>query len=462
MKPVITTSLSETLWNERFRPKKITECILPAPLKTTLENFIVANQCPNLMVHSSSGGTGKTTVLRALCNELDLEYLFINASEQRSIDVIRTDVTQFVSTLSLEGRKKAVIFDECLWEEEEIVIGTVDNKETLALKNFELNKQYPIVSYNMETHEEENDIGSIVSDRSAEVFHILFEDTRQIIVTENHPFFVYQEGGQFIEKSLQDGLNRDDFILSNHTLGHSLIRIQSVTSLGVHPVRNLRVLKNHNFFTKSGILTHNCDSQTQIAQQALRSFIEQYSHVRFFFSCNFIDKIIQPLQSRCTVISFDWPPADHKYLKNQFYNRIKEILILENITFNRDVVVELIGRFFPDFRRIINELQKHSITGTIDEGVLVYSKEFDLVEIIDILKSKKFQELRKWVETNETLNYEMFYRNFYKEISKVASPKCLPSIILILGRYMYQHTSVYDKQINLLCCLIEVMAELVV
>ena len=100
------TELTETLWNERFRPKKIEDCILPKPLKHTFENFVVASDCPNIMIHSSSGGTGKTTVLRALCSELDLEYLFINASEQRSVDVIRNDVTQFVSTMSLREERK--------------------------------------------------------------------------------------------------------------------------------------------------------------------------------------------------------------------------------------------------------------------------------------------------------------------------------------------------------------------
>lgn len=458
----ISPTLVETLWNERFRPKKISECILPKGLKHTFENFVVASDCPNIMIHSSSGGTGKTTVLRALCNELDLEYLFINASEQRSIDVIRTDVTQFVSTMSLEGRKKAVIFDECLDIHEEIITGSVTDRKMLKLSEFEFHRLYHIVSYNIRTHEEENDVGWLVSEKEAEVFKIIFNDGREILVTDNHPFFVYSDVDTFSEKSLKDGLNRDDLILSTYTLGHSLIRIQSVTPIGLRKVRNLRIMKNHNFFTKSGILTHNCDSQTQIAQQALRSFIEQYSHIRFFFSCNFVDKIIQPLQSRCTVISFDWPASDHKFLKNQFYTRVKDILTLEQIPFNKDVVVELIKRFFPDFRRIINELQKQSITGTIDEGILVYSKEFDLTELMDILKAKKFNELRKWVETNETLNYEMFYKNFYKEISQFASPACLPSIILILGKYIFQHSSVYDKQINLLCCLIEVMAELIV
>jgi len=456
------TELTETLWNERFRPKKIEDCILPKPLKHTFENFVVASDCPNIMIHSSSGGTGKTTVLRALCSELDLEYLFINASEQRSVDVIRNDVTQFVSTMSLEGRKKAVIFDECLADSEEIVIGPLDNKQTLRLSEFEENRLYLMVSYNLRTHEEEEDVGVIVSSKDAEVFKITFEDGREILVTDNHPFFVYSDVDTFIEKSLKDGLNKDDFILSTYTVGHSLVKLQSVSPVGVRKVRNLRVMKNHNFFTRSGILTHNCDSQTPIAQQALRSFIEQFSHIRFFFSCNFVDKVIQPLQSRCTVITFDWPASEHKYLKNQFYARVKDILNQEHIPFNKDVVVELIKRFFPDFRRIINELQKQSITGVIDEGVLVYSREFDLTELMDILKAKKFNELRKWVETNETLNYELFYRNFYKEIAQIAAPSVLPSIILILGRYMFQHSSVYDKQINLLCCMIEVMAELVV
>ena len=308
-------NLKEKIWNEKYRPQIIEDCIIPETLKKNFENFVIAQDCPNLMLHSQIGGTGKTTVLKALCHQLDFEYLFINASEQRSIDVLRNEITQFVSTLSLEGRNKAVLFDEF-------------------------------------------------------------------------------------------------------------------------------------------------DNSQQITQNALRSFIEQYSKVRFFFSCNYIDKIIQPLQSRCTVISYDWKKEDEKYLKNKFFNRVKQILINEKIEFKKDVVVELIQQHFPDFRRIINELQKYSITGVIDEGLLSYSAELNLKVLFDALKEKNFTKVREFIETNDNLNYELFYKNFKKELKEIADVKCIPQCILILGNYMHRHSTVLDKSINALCCMIEVMSEI--
>lgn len=161
---------------------------------------------PNGFVHHN------TSCIKALCNQLDLEYLFINSSEQRSIDVLRQDVTSFVSTLSLDGRKKAVVFDEfCLEENEEIKLS---NNRGLKLKDFELNKQYPILSLNLQTNEIEEDSGEIISEKFEEVFEIELEDGRKIIVTKEHPFFCKDINGNVIEKSLKDNLSIDDFVLT--------------------------------------------------------------------------------------------------------------------------------------------------------------------------------------------------------------------------------------------------------
>lgn len=242
-------------------------------------------------------------------------------------------------------------------------------------------------------------------------------------------------------------------------MNKNFVKIKSITPLEPKNVRNLIVYKNHNFFTKNGIVTHNCNSQA-ITQNALRSFIEQYSKVKFFFSCNYIDKIIQPLQSRCTLISYDWNKDDHKYLKNKFFARVKDILNHEQIEFNKEVIVELINQHFPDFRRVINELQKYSITGKIDEGLLTYSAELNLTKLFNALRDKNFTAVREFLETNDNLNYELFYKSFYKELRDVADVKCLPQCILILGNYLHRHQLVLDKQINCLCCLIEILAEI--
>lgn len=304
----------DSIWVEKYRPKTIQECILPDELHQNLLQFVEFGKVPNLMIHSTLGGSGKTTSVRALADQLNYETLFINASEQRGIDVLRTDITQFVSTVSLEGRSKCVIFDEF------------------------------------------------------------------------------------------------------------------------------------------------CNS-LPTTQNALRGFLEQFSHVRFFFTCNFIDKVLQPLQSRCTILNYNWPKECHRELKNKFFQRIKFILQSEGVGFNKDVVKELIQRYFPDFRRIINELQRYSVTGTIDEGLLTFSKEMNLDELLTFIKDKKFTEMRKWVEESSISQYEVFFKQLYENLIEKVKPNSLPACVLLLASYQYKHAFVVDKQINTLALLTELMQE---
>lgn len=451
-------NIKEKIWNEKYRPQTIEECILPNSVKKTFEDYLIAGNCTNLMLHSTSGGTGKTTILKALCNELDYELLFINASEQRSIDVLRNDVTQFVSTLSIDGRNKAVLFDEfCLEENEKVIVGTTLDWKSIALKDLVKGVIYPIVSVNIDNFKLENDTGEIVSERIEEVYEVKLEDERTIIVTEEHPFFVY-DCGNINEVSILDGLNPNNFVLTYSFHIPEFTKIKSISKIGERKVRNLVVYKNHNFITENGIVTHNCNSQA-ITQNALRGFIEQYSKVKFFFSCNYIDKIIPQLLSRCTVIPFNWK-SDDKTLKTNFFKRIKYILEAESVPFKKEVVVELINRYFPDFRRIVNELQTYSITGSIDEGLLNYTKELDLSDLFESIKKKNFTDVRQWVEVNDNMSYELFYKNFYRDLKIVAVDNCLPNMILLIGQYQFRHNSVMDKQINTLAFLIEVMAEI--
>lgn len=308
-------SLKDSIWVEKYRPQKIEDCILPDEIKQNLEQFVKYEKIPNIMIHSTIGGSGKTTAVLALAKQLDYEILFINASEQRGIDVLRTDITQFVSTLSLEGRTKCVVLDEF-------------------------------------------------------------------------------------------------------------------------------------------------DNCTITTQSALRNFLEQFAHVRFFFTCNFIDKVLQPLQSRCVVLSFNWPKDLHKDLKRKFYNRLFYILEQEGIQFNKTVLVELIQTYFPDFRRIINELQRYSITGKIDEGLLAFAKkEEDVSFLIQQLKEKKFTEVRKWVEESSISNYDQFFKTIYEALKEHVQPASLPPCILLLASYAYKHAFVLDKQLNILALLIELMQE---
>lgn len=201
------------VWSEKYRPQIIDDCILPKNTKSTIKGFIESGQLPSLLLHGPAG-TGKTSLSKAICNELDYDYLMINGSnEGRLIDTLRTTITQFASTVSFEGKRKAIIIDECLEENEKVRIGTIDNYTSIALKDLEYDKEYPVVSFNMETGILENDTGMIISDKDDEVFEVILSDDRMIYVNAKHPFIVKTIDGKFIQKSINDGLCETDEIV---------------------------------------------------------------------------------------------------------------------------------------------------------------------------------------------------------------------------------------------------------
>ena len=243
------------LWVEKYRPKKITDCILPESIKNTFIEFIGQKDIPNLLLAGGSG-VGKTTVARALCEELHADYILINGSEESGIDVLRNKIKQFASTVSLQSGSKVVILDEA------------------------------------------------------------------------------------------DYLN------------------------------------------------------PQSTQPALRGFIEEFHrNCRFIFTCNFKNRIIEPLHSRCSVIEFKIN-GNKNQLANEFMGRVESILKAEKIGFEDKVIAELIMKHFPDWRRVLNELQRYSVSGTIDSGILVNIAEVNLTELMKHLKNKEFTKMRKWVVDN--------------------------------------------------------------
>lgn len=303
---------NEHLWCEKYRPKTVSECIIPKELETQLNDLIGKDQIPN-MLFAGPAGIGKTTVALALANQLKADVLFINASMENGIDVLRTKIQNFASTVSFGGGVKIVILDEA------------------------------------------------------------------------------------------DYANPQSF------------------------------------------------------QPALRGFIEEFSqNCRFILTCNFKNRVIQPLHSRCSVIDFKVPAAQKPQLAARFFKRTIDILNNEGVEFDKKVIVKLVEKYFPDFRRIINELQRYSASGTIDEGILVNITEANVAAVVKSLKDKDWKAMRQWVVNNEDADMVTLYRAIFDElVDKVNEPH---QLVLIIADYSYKSAFAVDQQINLAACLTEIMA----
>jgi len=302
------------LWVEKYRPRTITDCILPESIKNTFLEFVGQKEIPNLLL-SGGSGVGKTTVARAVCEELHADYILINGSEESGIDVLRNKIKTFASTVSLQGGYKVVILDEA------------------------------------------------------------------------------------------DYLN------------------------------------------------------PQSTQPALRGFIEEFHrNCRFIFTCNFKNRIIEPLHSRCAVIEFKIN-GNKAILASQFMTRVEDILKSEGIGFEEPVVAELIMKHFPDWRRVLNELQRYSVSGTIDSGILVNIAEVNMKELMAHLKNKEFSKVRKWVVDNIDNDPVKIFRKIYEKLYDFMEPGSIPAAVLVLGKYQYYSAFVADPEVNLLACLTEIMTQ---
>ena len=300
------------LWVEKYRPKKISDCILSSELKTVFKQFIEDGQLQN-MLFCGAAGVGKTTVARALCEELGLDYIVINGSEESGIDVLRTKIKQFASTVSFDGGTKVVILDEA------------------------------------------------------------------------------------------------DYLNPNST------------------------------------------------QPALRGFIEEFSkNCRFIFTCNYKNRIIAPLHSRCTVIEFKIPKEEKLKIVVSFFKRITEILNNEQVTFDPKVVAKLVEKYFPDYRRCLNELQRYSVSGTIDEGLLTSIADVNMNELVEALKEKDWKRMRSWVVNHLDNESTTLFRKIYDTL--ITHTSQVPQLILIIADYQYKAAFVADQEINLAACLTEIMA----
>lgn len=441
------------LFVEKYRPRTIDECILPESIKNTFKGYVKQGRIPHLLVAGSAGG-GKSTISKALCNEIGVDYIVINGSLDNGIDILRTKILSFASTISLTDAKKVVIIDEadylnCVWEEEEVLTGTLDYPVPVPLKDLDKNTEIPLISFNMTTGTYENDIGWVVANSINDMYEVVLDNQASLCVTDDHPFIVIQNGN-YVECTINDGLLGQHVVLFNQQPR----TVVSVQWLGKRNFINLAVNKNQTFVMANGIVVHNCNS----IQPALRNFMEEFSdNCTFILTCNYKDRIIAPLHSRCAVIDFHIPSNERVELAKQFFKRVLYILKQEHIEYDQKVVAELVQKHLPDYRRILNELQRYAASGKIDTGILINLGNESFKELFGFLQVKNFTETRKWVAKNADTNSDQIFRTLYDQGHNYIKKESLPQMILILADYSYKKAFVADQELNLMACLVEIM-----
>ena len=305
----------EFLWVEKYRPKTIEDTILPLDLKATFQQFVDQQNIPNLIL-SGSAGVGKTTVARAMLEQLGCDYIVINGSMNGNIDTLRNEILNFASSVSLSGGRKYVILDEA------------------------------------------------------------------------------------------------DYLNANST------------------------------------------------QPALRNFMEEFSrNCGFVLTCNFKNRIIEPLHSRCSVVDFKISKKDMAKLAMQFMKRVANILETESVGYDKAVVAEVIQKHFPDWRRVLNELQRYAATGKIDTGILANMQTTSIKALVDLMKDKNYSEMRNWVNVNLDTDINDLYRQFYDNAYELMDASSIPVLVLTIAKYQYQGAFAADAQINFMAFLTEIMIQ---
>jgi len=301
------------LWVEQYRPKDVSSCILPKNLKDTFIEFVESDNIPNLIL-SGRPGVGKTTIAKAMIEQIGATYMMINGSEESGIDILRTKIRNFASTVSLEGGRKYLILDEA------------------------------------------------------------------------------------------DYLN------------------------------------------------------PQSTQPALRGFMEEFhNNCGFILTCNYKNRLIEPLHSRCSVIEFTIPKSEKQNLASEFMKRVISILDTEKVKYENRVIAEVINTYFPDWRRTLNELQRYSISGEIDAGILVNLSDVNIKELMHYMKNKEFTNVRKWVVDNLDNDPVHLLRSIYDNLYEYVDGSTIPHCVVVLGEYQYKSAFVADQEINIMACLTEIM-----
>jgi len=303
--------MEHLLWTEKYRPKTVEECILPERLKKPFQEYVNQKNIPNLLLNGGAG-VGKTTIAKAMCNEVGCDFMILNGSDENGVDTIRFKIKNYASSMSLTGGRKVVILDEA------------------------------------------------------------------------------------------------DYLTPN-------------------------------------------------AQAILRNAIEEFSgNCSFIFTCNYKSKIIDPIHSRCAVIDFNLKNNEKATMAAQFFKRIQSVLQSESVEYDDKVIAEVVKKHFPDFRRVLNELQRYSQFGKIDAGILSQIGDVQITEIVKYIKGKDFGTIRKWAATCD-MDANVVFRQLYDALYDTMKPQSIPQAVLILADYQYKTAFVADTEINLVACLTELM-----
>ena len=307
--------MNDMIWVEKYRPHKVADCILPEDLKNTFQQYVDRKEIPNLLL-CGTAGVGKTTIAKALCDEVGCDYLMINGSDESGIDTFRIKIKNYASSMSFTGGKKVIIIDEA------------------------------------------------------------------------------------------------DYLNPNST------------------------------------------------QPAMRAAMEEFAHnCTFIMTCNYKNRIIEPLHSRCAVVEFKLRKEDKPKMATLFMKRAAQILKQEGVTFETPVLAEVVKKHFPDYRRVLNELQRYAVSGKIDSGILASVADVTVIELVNALKSKDFGAMRKWVADNGNEDSARIFRKIYDSLYDHMNKGSIPMAVVILARYQYQSAFVADQELNLVACMTEIMSD---
>lgn len=261
-------------------------------------------------------------------------------------------------------------------------------------------------------------------------------------------------GKTTIAKALCNELGADYYVINGSDEGRFLDTVRNQAKNFASTV-SLTGSSKHKV-----IIIDEADNTGNDVQLLLRANIEAfYSNCRFIFTCNYKNKIIEPLHSRCAVIDFTIKGKQRVQLAGSFFQRLQSILDTEKIDYDQKVVAELVSKHFPDFRRVLNEIQRYSTGGKIDAGILASFSDVSVSDLIKYLKDKNFAEVRKWVSTNLDNDSSVILRRVYDALYDTLVPASIPAAVLIIAKYQYQIAFVADQEINLLAALTELMVE---